>query len=201
MKLKYSGDKYMLNKIREFAQNKIIRLIMMFIKTIITLVIIGVVSIIFVQRLSNNELTIGGYRFFTIVSESMLPKYKVGDMIISKKVDVDSIKVGDDLVYYGQEGTFKDKIITHQVTKIDIVDDKRQFHTQGIANTIEDPIVNENQIYGIVTYKSVVLSFLSNIINSTYGFYFLIFLPLVLMIFFEVLSTVKEEKDIYESKK
>ena len=40
--------------------------------------------VIVVQRVSNNNLSIGGFRVFMIVSESMKGEYEVGDIIISK---------------------------------------------------------------------------------------------------------------------
>ena len=79
-----------INKIKD---NKIIKLLFMLLKAIVTLVIILIVSIIFVQRVSNNKVTLGGYSIFTIVTESMVPKYEVGDMLLAKKTSFDKIKV------------------------------------------------------------------------------------------------------------
>lgn len=54
---------------------------------------------------------------FTIASESMVPDYKVGDIIISKKVDTNNLNVGDDITYVGEKGELKGLVITHRIVK------------------------------------------------------------------------------------
>ena len=179
-----------INKIRD---NKIVKLLFMLLKAIVTLVIRLIVSMIFGQRVSNTKVTLGGYSIFTIVTESMVPKYEVGDMLLAKKTSFDKIKVGDDLVYIGDEGTFTDKIVTHQVIEIEKEDGSFKYHTKGLANNVEDPIVSEEQVYGVVVTKFNLLSLLSKMVNNVYGFYFLIFIPFVVMIFLEIIDIIHDK--------
>lgn len=185
-----------MNMIKKIKENKVLNVLFMVMKAITTLIIILIVSVIFVQRVSNNKVTFGGYSMFTIVTESMVPKYEVGDMILAKSVDVNSLKRGDDVVYLGRQDSYKDKIVTHQIVKIEMNGNRRVFHTKGIANNYEDPIVVGDQIYGKVIYKSWLLSFLSKIVNNTYGFYFIVFVPFVIMIFFEVIDVIHDKDKI-----
>jgi signal peptidase len=180
----------MKNKFKSIKKNKVYKIIKGILKTILSFFVVVFVSIIFIQRFSDNNISLGGYRIFTIITESMVPKYQVGDMIISKEVSVSDIKVGDDVVYIGASGDFKDKIVTHQVIEIDKEDDIYYFHTKGIANTLEDPLVSEEQIYGVVKYKFVFLSKISKLINNIYGFYFIIFVPFVVLLFFEIMDVI-----------
>ena len=83
---------------RKLLENKKLRVMFMVVKAFTTLLVCIIVSIIFVQRVSNNKITLGGYSIYTIVSESMLPKYEIGDMIISKKTSLDNINLYDDVV-------------------------------------------------------------------------------------------------------
>lgn len=180
--------------INQIKNNKPLKVITGIIKFIISLVIILVVAVIVVQRVTNNKLNLGGYGIYTVVTTSMVPKYNVGDMIVAKKVDIETIKEGDDVVYLGEVDTYKDKIVTHQVIKIENTAEGKIFHTKGIANPLEDPVIKGSQIYGVVVAKSVILSFLSGLINSPYGFYFLIFVPIVLIVFFEVIDITRARK-------
>lgn len=184
----------MKNTINKIKSNKYLRIIYKTLKAITTLFIVLIVSIIFVQRISNNKVTVGGYSVFTIITESMVPKYQVGDMLLSKKIPTSEIKVGDDVVYMGKSGTFEGKIVTHRVVKIEKKGNELEFHTKGIANTIEDPVVSENQIYGVVTTKLSILSLLSKLVNNIYGFYFIIFVPFAVMIFLEVIDIIHEKE-------
>ena len=42
--------------------------------------------VIIVQKVTNNRLTIGNIYIFEVASESMVPDYKLGDIIVVKKV-------------------------------------------------------------------------------------------------------------------
>lgn len=181
--------------IERIKENKFLRILTMIIKAIISFFIVIVISIIFIQRISNNKLTLGGYSIYTIITESMVPKYNVHDMVISKKVNPEKLKEGDDIVYQGAVDDFKDKIVTHRIIKKEIENGKVIYHTKGIANDIEDPVIEESQILGKVVYKSFILSFISKIVNNTYGFYFVVFVPFAILLTMEVIDTINERKN------
>lgn len=189
----------MIEKINKIKNNKFINILLMLGKIVSTFLIVLIVSVVFVQRLSNNKINLGGYSIFTVVSESMEPEYKVWDMIVAKEADPNSINVGDDIVYLGDEGEFAGRIVTHRVIKIDKNGSSLDFTTQGISNELADPVIDENQIYGKVLFKSTLLSFLSKLMNNLYGFYFLIFIPFVIILFFEILDIVND-RDVSKAK-
>ena len=178
--------------------NRIVSIVLSVFKVILSLLIVCVFCIVFMQRISNNALNFGGYSIYTVVSESMAPEYKLWDMILVHKVDVSDIKKYDDVVYMGSKGDFKDKIVTHRVMEISSSDKGYVFRTKGINNSEYYPLVNGDQILGKVVFKSVVFSFISRIINNIYGFYFLVFVPLVVIVFLEIVESINERR---ESKK
>lgn len=181
---------------KKILKNKKISIILSSIRVIATLLACFIVVIVFVQRLSNNKLSLGGYSIYTIITESMKPKYQVGDMIVAKKKNIDNIEIGNDIVYLGEEGDFKDKIVTHRVIDKQYKNGKYIFTTKGINNDVEDPFVNQEQVYGVVIYKTILLSFLSKIVSNTYGFYFIIFIPFAIMVFLEILDVIKEKEEL-----
>lgn len=184
-----------MNMIERIRNNKALKILLMVIKAIISLFIVVVISIIFIQRISNNKLSLGGYSIYTIITESMEPEYKVYDMVISKDIDTKEIVVGDDVVYLGNKDDFAGKIVTHRVIKKESKQGKSYFHTKGIANDIEDPLVEDNQILGKVVYKSKILSLISKIVNNPYGFYFVVFVPFAILLVMEVIDIVDERKE------
>ena len=181
--------------IERIKNNKALKIILMILKAIVSLFIVIVISIIFIQRISNNKLSLGGYSIYTIITESMAPKYKVYDMVIAKETDSNQIKVNDDVVYLGNKDDFADKIVTHIVIKKEVLEGKNYFHTKGIANDIEDPLVGEEQILGKVVYKSRVLSIISKIVNNPYGFYFVVFVPFAILLVMELIDIIEERKE------
>lgn len=186
----------------KIIENPIVKFIIKFVKTVLTTFIVILALMIAIQRLSNNRLTLGGYQIFTIVSGSMEPKYDVGDMLIAKSAKPENLKIGDDIVYKGEKSELKDKIITHQI--IDITKDELgnyNYTLKGIANDTSDPIVHQDQIFGKIVYKSIILSWMSKLISNNYGFYFFIFVPLAVLIFVDVVDEVNFQKRRKERKK
>ena len=178
---------------------KIIRKIFAILRFLITVVILAIIAIIVVQRVSNNTKAILGYRIFTVVTESMVPKYEVGDVLLVKEKEVEQIQVGEDVAYLGKVGSFAEKIVTHQVIEIENDETgERIFYTKGIANDQEDPEIKGEQIYGIVQSKLELMSFLNGIVNNMYGMYFLIVLPLAVIFFTEIRGI---KRDIEDKKK
>lgn len=177
---------------------KTFKFVISVIKFILTTLIIIIIGVILIQRFSNNNMSLGGYRIFTVVTESMVPKYQVGDVILIKEEEKSNIQIGDDVTYMGKIGSYADKIVTHQVIEIEMGNDGLlKFHTKGIANEDEDPLVSEEQIYGVVQTKLQIVTFLNGIINNMYGMYFLIIIPLAIIMFTEFKS-FKEEKIDYD---
>lgn len=164
---------------------------------IVTIIIALVSIIIIVQKVTNNKQSFMGYRIFRVQTGSMIPKYQVGDVILVKEREIDKIKVGDDVTYLGKEGATKGILITHRVIDIEEIDGQKAFHTQGIANNIEDPIVYGQQINGVVQSKMYILTLICKMLNNKYIFYFCGILPLTIYVFFRVF---KNSSDKYEKR-
>lgn len=181
---------------KKIGDNKALKIIGNILYYMLVVLVLLILLVVLLQRFTHNNASIGGIRIFNIVTESMVPEYKVGDILISKSIDPSKIEIGDDVVYMGEVGSFQGKIITHRVIDIEKDGDNYKFHTKGIANEYEDPaVVSEDQIYGTIIYKTHILSFISKIINNLYGFYFLIFIPLAVLI---IVKIVKIHREKYE---
>lgn len=151
---------------------------------ILSIVILFITAIILAQNLTQNEKAFLGLRLFRVQTGSMIPKYQVGDVILVKEKDIDKIVVGEDVTYWGTSGVMKGKLVTHQVVNIETIDGQRVFHTKGIANNTEDPLVYGEQINGVVKGKLYTLTLICTLLNNKYIFYFLGILPLTLYVFF-----------------
>ena len=182
---------------KKLLENKVFKGILKAIKYVLIVFLLLFVFVVFLQRFSNNKVSFFNYRIFVVVTGSMAPKYNVGDILISKAVPAKDIKRGDTISYVGQNYNFDGKIITHEV--VDILKDKDGkllFKTKGINNIVLDPIVKEDQVYGVVKHKSPVLSFIYKIVNTPAGFYLLIILPLLYIVGSEVIYSLmgRDEK-------
>ena len=175
---------------------KALGIIAAIIRYILWIAIIVVLAVVLVQRISNNTKAIAGIRIFTIVTPSMVPEYNVGETIVTKTVDPAELQVGDDITYLGQEGSFDGKYITHRI--INIRKDRTGnyiFQTKGIANTEPDPEINESQVYGRIIYKTFLISKLNSLTGNLYSMYFVIVVPIAIMMFFEIRAFRKDDDD------
>lgn len=181
-------------KIMKIKTNKILKSIWKAIKIVMGTILAIIITIIMIQRISNNNKSLLGYRLFTVATGSMEPKYNVGDMILVKEIEPKDIKLHDDVTYKSNDPELNNMFITHQVIEIKENNGKYSFLTQGIANTGVDPEITEDQIYGTVTSKLKVLSFISKKINSNLGFFLIIVVPIAVLIFLEIID-IKEKRE------
>lgn len=185
----------MKEKLKKIKENKALKIIGNILYVLLFIIVLLMLVVVILQRVSDNSISLGGYRLFTVATGSMEPEYNVGDILLSKQVDINEIKVGDDVVYRGEEGSFKDKIVTHRVISIREENGEKKFTTQGIANTEEDPEIDSSQIYGKVIYKVKTLSFIGQIAKNLYVFYFIIFIPIAIIIFRQIRNIFAEDDE------
>jgi signal peptidase len=186
-----------MDKLRKIRANKKFKIAMRIIKAFVIVVLVGFIIVVCLQRFSDNKLSFMKYRMFTVISGSMKPKYDIGDVLIAKEVDPSTIKVGDDISYLGRSGSFKDKVITHRVTEIKKdKNGKYFFKAKGLVNVIEDPgYISEDQLYGVIVYKSLMLSTIYRIVATNVGFYLFIIIPILYIIGSEILVVMLEKEE------
>lgn len=175
---------------------KIFKIISIIIKTIVGIALAAFILVVCMQRFSDNKLSLFNFRLFSVVSQSMVPVYDIGDVLVAKEKDPSEIKEGDIISYLGTTGSFANKVITHRVVHIEKREDgKYYYRTKGDANLVEDPIVMEDQLYGVVVHKSILLSLVYRIVGTQIGFFMFIIIPIMFVIGSEMISTLLEKEE------
>ena len=183
-----------MNVIKKVLDNKVFQIIFTLCKILVFAFLAIYILFVMIQRITNNS-DIFGYRMFTVATGSMEPVYNVNDVILVKTVDVSTLKVGDDIAYLGNRAELNGIVITHRIIEIWTSDDGEvRYTTQGVNNDNPDPSVSGDQIYGKVVGKVYIVNAINHIVKNIYGFFFLIFCPLVLVIFLEVADTIIDIK-------
>ena len=100
--------------------------------------------------------------------------------------------------------TIDDKSKSYFVDKLKeydyLIDEKeKQLLTRGDANDADDPVIYGDQVLGKVVHKFFLISLLTKLIRNKVGFYFLVFVPLVLVIFLEIADFITQPKDEEEN--
>lgn len=171
------------------------KLLKKIIDILVSIFVVLFLIVVCLQRFSGNKFSLFNYRMFVVASGSMEPKYNVGDVLISKEVEASEIKVGDVISYQGRQLDLQDKIITHQVVSIEKdKDGKYLFHTKGLSNAVEDPIVYEKQVYGVVKHKMFLLSIIYKILGTRFGL-LLIVIPIFYIVGSEIVIAMLEKEE------
>lgn len=95
-----------------------------------------------------------GFSPMVVVSGSMEPEFPVGTFLLSRKVDIDQVAVGDIIVFYGRVGRTTG-IITHRVVEKEGMGNDTVLTTKGDANSLRDPNpVTSQNLLGKVIWES-----------------------------------------------
>lgn len=179
---------------KNLLENKVFKVVYGIFKAIVMTFLIVYLLFVIVQRFTGNS-AIFGYRVFTVATGSMEPLYMVNDVILVEEVNINTLKVGDDVAYVGASSENKGIIITHRIIEIKKNDKGEDLYIlKGINNDYEDPAIYGHQILGEVRGKVFIINTINHLVKNIYGFFFLVFCPLVLVIFLEIADTIIEIK-------
>lgn len=178
------------------------------------------IVLIFKSIIHPNDLpTIFGYKPLIVLSDSMYPTIKKGDLIFTQVVDVKDLKPGDIITYreYEDDGKTLGTVVTHKIYDITTETDgehagQLKFRTYGINNqrqadgTIKynengemvvinmDDAVYAPQIEGRYTSKINGLGSFIYWMQGTWGLIVCIGIPLVAFIVYEFIKRNEEIK-------
>ena len=112
-----------------------------------------------------------GYKPFIIASGSMEPDYQINAAVLIKKVDFDSIKIGDVIAFKGIDN----KTVFHRV----VAEDTDGLITKGDNNEFADSIrVTRNNFIGIGIYKTNIITTIIRRLKTTQGVIFYLVVPI-----------------------
>ena len=180
---------------KKIFNNKILNILIGAVEWTICIVLVILIILTGVQRFSNQG-DFFGYRIYTVASGSMVPKYGIGDTLLVEEVPPAELYVGDAVTYQGEVAGVDGLIITHEIVKVELDSDgKYLFHTKGIANNIEDPIVYEDQVLGKVVHRFFFLSILGKVTTSKPLLFTLITIPMAVLIAIEIIKIVYKKEE------
>ena len=164
------------------------------IKGVVTGFLIIVLIMVIFQKITDSKLAIGNFYIFQIVSESMMPEYKVGDVIVVKKVPAKDLQIGDDVSYLATASYMKGLRITHKIKNIREEDGNYYFTTRGDANNIDDPEIKYENIYGKVIYHTFLFSFIGRLMTNII-IYYLLFVVVGVSFSYDIITSFIIKKD------
>lgn len=138
-----------------------------------------------------------GFQVFTVLTGSMEPAYKVGDLIYVKKLSPNEVQIGDPITFVADE---KLTVATHRVVAIDT--EKQCFYTKGDTNDTVDPPVLFKNLIGVPKFRIPLLGYVSEYIQNPPGMYITIAgcTVLILLVFLPDMIGAKNKNPTEEEK-
>ncbi len=131
-----------------------------------------------------------------VLTDSMYPEIKSGDVIVCREVDPEDIEVGDVISFYDPAGNGT-SVVTHKVIEIVEEDGERLFRTRGTNNNTDDRLpVHEDKV--IAEYTGTRIPAAGNIaifMQSTAGLIVCVIVPIVLFVGYDILRRRLYEKN------
>ncbi len=121
----------------------------LFVLLLLVLIPILIVNIYIMVQAKNDKDTVPnvfGYKPFIVLSGSMETKIRIGDLIITKIIDPENLKVDDVIAFRDEENT----VTTHRIIDIIDKDGITYFVTKGDNNSSQDRyLVKYKDVEGI----------------------------------------------------
>ena len=129
-----------------------------------------------------------GYRYYVVLTDSMMPAFKSGDMVFVKICSADSIQSGDIITF--NPSSDGDAYLTHRVTE-KFPDYQGTgvtcFRTKGDANTDEDSfLIDESRVIGKVQAYVPNLGYIIRFVQLRW--YYIAPLVILLFVFFRLVQ-------------
>lgn len=176
--------------------NKIMTIIGIVICIILIPILIINITLIIKSHTNKDDVPkIGGYCPLIVLTGSMEPEIKDGDLIIVKQIDGNDVKVGDVISFFDPEST-SNSVLTHRVTEIINENGSLSFRTKGDANNTEDKMaVPEDELVGIYKSRIPGAGNIAMFMQSTAGLVICVILPLILLVGYDIIRRRRYEKE------
>lgn len=156
--------------------------------------VVGLVMMTAYQKFTNKgePTSFFGYQPLTVLSNSMNPIFKTGDMLFVKKVDAANVQV-DDIITFRESGG---NLITHRVVEVRNNSGFISFATKGDNNNkVDEELVEAESLLGKHTFFVPGMGYLVNAIQSPLGLLLIVILPTLGYFAVGIFSRKQDEVD------
>ena len=167
--------------------------------TILCIILVPILiinCILIVKSFTSEEVpNVAGTLPLIVLTDSMYPVIKSGDLIICHTAEPEEIQVGDVIAFFDPAGNGT-TIVTHRVTEIVDYKDDIAWRTKGDNNNTEDMlVVLPEQLVAI--YEGTRIPGAGNValfMQTTHGLILCVVLPIVLLVGYDMIRRKLYEK-------
>ena len=169
--------------------------------TILCIILLPILIInitLIVKSYTNKEAVpdVGGWFPLIVLTDSMYPEIKSGDLIINKTVDPDAVQVGDVISFFDPAGNGT-TIVTHRVVEVVDENGALMFRTRGDNNNTDDRLlVDAQDIVGTYRSRIPAAGNIALFMQTTTGLIVCVVMPILLIVGYDIIR-----RRIYEKSK
>lgn len=134
------------------------------------------------------------FNAYVVMSGSMLPQIKIKDIVVTKRVPEERLKVEDIITFISPDERLGGITITHRIKEKFYDDSIKGFYyrTKGDNNNIADPtLVPYDNILGKVILKIPKLGYLQDILASKGTVIIVIIIPCLVIFSYDIMKGLK----------
>ena len=169
--------------------------------TILCIILIPILIInvtLIVKSYTNKEAVpdFGGFFPLIVLTDSMLPEIKAGDLIICNTTEAEEVQVGDVISFFDPAGNGT-SIVTHRVIEVLNEGGELQFRTRGDNNNTDDKLpVDAEDLVGVYRSRIPAAGNVALFMQTTTGLIVCVVLPILLLVGYDIVR-----RRIYEKNK
>ena len=164
---------------------------------LVLLIAIILIYIVRVRFLAGSD-RLGEVRtnFYTILTQSMYPTIKAGDVVITYKEEDNIYNKGDIITYVSNNNG--GITITHRVYEAYNVDGEYSYKTKGDNNNAPDSeVIKSGSVLGKVVFKIPKAGYIQQFLSSKFGFIIAIVLPALAIIIGDIVKLFRRDDKKY----
>ena len=153
-------------------------------------------TLLIIKGYSNPDEVPGikGYKPMMVLTDSMYPTIKSGDLIIIKEIDPNLLEIGDIITFYDPAGNGQ-TTVTHTINNIIIENEKLMFETKGDNNNTPDRLLVESEaVIGVYVFRIPIVAKVAMYLQTLPGLILCIFLPLGIIILYNLIRRRRYEE-------
>ena len=178
------------------AKNKVLTIVGTILCIILIPVLLINITLIAKSYMNKDEVpSVGGVFPMIVLTDSMHPVIKSGDLIICKTAEAEDVVVGDVISFYDPMGSGT-SVVTHRVMEVVTEDGKISFRTKGDNNNAEDTVlVPDKNLIGIYKSRIPLVGHVAMFMQTTPGLIVCCVCPVLILVGFDLIRRKKLDKN------
>ncbi len=165
-----------MKKVLNIAGKIVTALVMLFTFSVMIFTVISVSTV-------GKDADFFGYKPNIVLSDSMNDIFSVGDLEISKKVDPETLEVGDIITFKSIDPASYGSVVTHKIREIVTYEGEPAFTTYGTTTGVDDvyPVPFSNVI-GKYQFRLPKMGYFFEFLRTPAGYFSIILIPFLFLI-------------------